>query len=375
MTTITAEEILGKLNDSYSYSYSSSSWGTDNSTLLDCEYQLSNPAIDYGLVLPLCFAALFGIVGNGSLILVGVFNTNLRSSGPNILLLQLALAALVYIVVKVPCVIDTSISGGCWRYGLYGCKILSFAFMFSRGLMVWTLTASSINLCCSLVRGVRIIPNARSGLRAASKTIVLTWTWSFIISVPSFFLSNLWSEYNCISVPLTVDPETDEINYRPLKICYLLWTILQYILPLIIIGCAYGIIAYKLVQSTRSFNESQPRMRQFFDERRRLVRIFYFITGLFASCWFPFYLFHLLAIAGIQPTRLRNAGMVASILFPCIYPWITYLMSEPYRKGVKNIFRGHGYQPVSSRGTETCGHSMQSMNNVDHNHVNNRSTV
>ena len=352
-------------NDSYSYSYYSEYVYPQYQ--MTCAYKLSHPVVDYTFVVPICAAALFGVIGNGSLILVGVLNKNLRSSGPNILLLQLAFAALTYIVLKVPTVIDAEVSGGCWRYGLYGCKLFSFSFMFSRGLMVWTLTASSINLCVSLVKGsVRLIPSSKSAFRSASKTLISTWTWVLLISLPSFFLAQMYMGGNyCTSVPIQFDQTGNIKSLKALKICYLLWTIVQYILPLIIIGCAYGMIAYKLVKSTQTFDENQPRMNQFFEERKRLVRIFYFITGLFATCWFPFYLFHLMAIEDLSSPaarRLKTPAMIAATLFPCIYPWITYLMSAPYRQGVKNIVRGHGYHRVS-RQSETYGHTMHSINN------------
>ena len=354
----TTEQTESEANYSYWYS---EDFITSRDT---CIFMLKNPTIDFGFVIPVCLAALCGVIGNGSLILVGVLNKNLRSSGPNVLLLQLAFAGLIYIVLKVPYAIDTEVSNGCWRYGLYGCKIFSFSFMFSRGLMVWTLAASSINLCVSLIKGsVRLIPSSKSGIRAASRTLVVTWTWCFMISLPSFFLAQLYiDDYHCTSVPITFNEDGTIASYTPLKICFLLWTIFQYILPLIIIGCAYGIIAYKLVKSTTSFSESQPRMNQFFEERKRLVRIFYFITGLFATCWFPFYLYHLMAIGDLAAKQLKKPAMVAAILFPCIYPWITYLMSAPYRQGVKCVFRGHGYHRVS-RQTETYGHTMHSINN------------
>ena len=287
------------------------------------------PEVSYDITILLAVSSFIGIIGNITFIIIGLLHRVLRHSKPNKLLVQLAFAGLVYIIVKVPVAVDIDSNGGCFRYGLIGCKTFSFLITLSRALTIWTLVASSIHLVFDITR---------KSFQTAdpSKTIAVVWIWCLILSVPSLFLARMYvDEYHCTSVPIEYDPQVGIVDKTPYYICHITWALLLYIIPLCFICGAYGFVSFKLVMSFRMLRNDQPQMKSMIDERKRVVRIFIGVTCLFALSWLPYYIFRLAVFSKSYASKLSKPSLISTVLFTCLYPWFIYCVSPPYRKGFR----------------------------------------
>ena len=319
--------------------------------------------------------SVFGIVGNGLLLVVILINPSLRTS-PNMMMLNLTLGDLIYLLISAPIHIEHEIHP-CWQFGNIGCKVINTLQNIGISVCVLSLTAVSGERYMAITRKVRV---GRGKAKCQTAIIVtLIWTLAVVFSLPLAFMAEVKFDVICMPLPF------DHINSKIYVMCYF---IMMYLFPLTLISTCYIKMASALVRSTQSFSgESQTAGGHQFIMRRRLAFIILTISVFFAVFWFPYHVYNIWFQFSFDPDAqnaathfFRQFHFFMAFSNSCFNPWIVFLMSSKHRNGIMKCcrkeeqgFKSFGLQSVS-RGARSSGNwtdqantEMSAMKNDDGN--------
>ena len=141
------------------------------------------------LVVPLVFGIIvfLGIIGNALVIVVVATNAQMRST-TNVLILNLALADLLFIVLCVPFT-ATDYALNSWPFGLIWCQCVQYLIYVTSYVSIYTLILMSFDRFLAVVFPVSSLPY-RTVTNAFAATTV-TWLLIGCSSVPIWFAHSL----------------------------------------------------------------------------------------------------------------------------------------------------------------------------------------
>uniref|UniRef100_A0A1B0AGA2 G-protein coupled receptors family 1 profile domain-containing protein n=1 Tax=Glossina pallidipes TaxID=7398 RepID=A0A1B0AGA2_GLOPL len=281
---------------------------------------------------------IVGVLGNGTLIIIFFRHRSMRNV-PNTYILSLAIADLLVIVVCVP-LATTVYTYETWSFGRTLCQVTEFFKDVSIGVSVFTLTALSGERYCAVVNPLRKLQTKPLTVMTA----VMIWMLSILCATPPLIVSDLQvyeiqpnlSIYVCS--PFGSERENLEIYTRFMVVTK---AIIYYLLPLLIIGTLYLLMAKRLHMSTRELpgetltTQSRSQMRS----RRYLARMVIWFVIVFFVCFFPYHLFELWFYFNPTATDdfddfwhiVRITGFCTSFLNSCINPVTLYWISGTFR--------------------------------------------
>ena len=267
---------------------------------------------------------IFGVGGNSLVIAVMSSNKN-KKSIPRLFVLNLAVSDISFIAATLPINIYSHFKA--IRQNLYYCRLLiplSTAFYF---LSIFTIASMAIYRCWLITKPFR--PKMR--MRSAYIWIIIIWFSSLIIVLPLTVVSQTYNGICYENWP--------SINHR--KAYTISLFILQFVIPLLIIGVAYVRIGIYLWRSTvpQSSLPAQKRRR----ENIQVIKTLAIIVILFAICLLPGQIaWLLLDFGGKQELQIATVIFkFADILDPLhagINPIIYGLSNEQFRKECMELF-------------------------------------
>ncbi len=234
------------------------------------------------------FLVLFGIVGvvgNGTLVCIVLFNPDMRSV-PNILIASLGLGDFFVVITSVP-VTFVSYLYSEYPFGVAMCKFGNVVPIISHGVSVFTLAALSYDRYTAIVR-----PMQRRQSNAVVRTYIVSvviWCLSIILGTPTAVFARLEIyEYEGVSVAICLPYPVGSVEA---KVHEVLRCFIMFVGPLAIISCYYLLIAAQLYQSSRAIPcEGHGDSRQL-RARRRLARTVLVLVVIFAICWIPHFIY------------------------------------------------------------------------------------
>ncbi|KAH6927984.1 hypothetical protein HPB50_010215 [Hyalomma asiaticum] len=287
-------------------------------------------------VVPTLFAFIFlvGLLGNGTLILVFIRNRTMRSV-PNIYIMSLSLGDFIVIAGTVP-FISTIYILDSWPYGLFLCKLSEFLRDVSISVTVLTLTVLSIDRYVAIAMPLLNHKGRRHTRRTI--TIMLTvavWMVAVLLAIPgahfSFVMEVEATPELRYSVCYPFPPEM--WPWYP-KLMVLMKFLVQYLLPLAIIGTFYGLMARQLIRTSRA-NLTQPgcggvaQLKQM-KARVKVAKIALAFVILFAVCFFPNHVFMMwYYFAPDAPSRYNSFWHVWKIM-GYVMTFVNFVL-EPHR--------------------------------------------
>ncbi|XP_074647616.1 tachykinin-like peptides receptor 99D [Tubulanus polymorphus] len=229
-----------------------------------------------------------------------------------------------------------------WPFGLIYCKYSFF-------LSVVTITASVLTfLAIALDRYVAIVHPLRPRMSART-------AWSVI--------AGIWTLAACVSMPRMIFADVLEHRYddgSSRTVCFVLWPdgvsnkwdfgytifviIVNYVIPMVVLGVAYTRIGMKLWGS-KVIGENSLGQGDNVRSKKRVVKMMITVVLLFAVCWMPQHLYFIITSVNINITLTRQAqyiylaiywlAMSNSMYNPFIYCW----MNSRFRQGFKSVFK------------------------------------
>ncbi|CAJ0950907.1 unnamed protein product, partial [Mesorhabditis belari] len=285
------------------------------------------------------FLFLFGLLGNGGVVLAMCGNRRLRSAR-NIFLLNLIITDLLLVLTAVPVTPWYALTKD-WQFGSAMCHLVPLSNSCSVFVTSWSLTAISIDKFLHIMDPTK----APVSKRQASFITTFIWSVSTLINYPYFLSFDLVDGGYYVKegeAPLC-GRFCDETKWASDSARQLYGTIvmlLQFVVPMLIISFCYFMILNKVARDSIIQNAQfchSLSQKQRIDAVNRKKRVNYILIGMVATfiiCWLPLTVVNILKDYKKEPDFLKSqpfffplgAHVIAMSLVlwnPLLFFWLT----------------------------------------------------
>ncbi|XP_052773852.1 G-protein coupled receptor 83-like [Mya arenaria] len=287
------------------------------------------------LILAYSIIVAISLFGN-TLVCHVVFKNKRMRTVTNIFIANLAVSDLLLTCINVPFNIARNLMEN-WPFGSAMCHMMNFSLMVSSYVSTFTLLGIALDR-----QQVLMYPlNPRISKPIGIVVITVIWMVAIGLSVP-------FGVYNKV--------QTVDFFFKKVKRCtsdfptprdkwdkYLTITtfLLQFIIPLTVIGITYGRIARKLWVRTHvgAVTENQHVSQQ--KAKRKSIKMLMVVVVVFALCWMPLNLYQV--IADFNPYYFSSTSFFIchwiAISSTCYNPFVYCWLNEAFREEVKSRFK------------------------------------
>ncbi|XP_017083060.1 allatostatin-A receptor isoform X2 [Drosophila eugracilis] len=274
--------------------------------------------------------AITGLLGNLLVILVVVFNKNMRST-TNLMIVNLAAADLLFVILCIPFT-ATDYMVYYWPYGRFWCRSVQYLIVVTAFASIYTLVLMSIDRFLAVVHPIRSRMMRTENITLIA--IVTLWIVVLIISVPVALTHDVVVDHD-VKKNITYGMCTFKPNdYVTEKSYHVIFFITSYLLPLMIISGLYMRMIMRLWRQGTGVRMSKESQRG----RKRVTRLVVVVVIAFASLWLPIQLILLLKSLEILTTDtlikliIQVAAQTLAYTSSCINPLLYAFLSENFRK-------------------------------------------
>lgn len=290
------------------------------------------------IILITAYAILICISLFGNSIVCYVIMRNRRMyTVTNFFIANMAISDLFVTCLNVPFTIARNVLDE-WPFGDFICHLVNFSLMISVYVSTFTLTAIALDRQYVLLYPLKPRITKRTGI----VILVLIWVISFFLSLPYGIYTEV-TEVSFVSRFVkrcrAVFPEPKAEFEMTLT---LTTTIIQYFIPLTIIGFSYGRIVRKLWRRTHLGAVTHSQQRSQNRAKRKSIKLLITVVVIFALCWMPLNLYHILTDFHPDATVFRYDSTVffvfhwIAISSTCYNPFVYCWMNESFRKEVNS---------------------------------------
>lgn len=295
-------------------------------------------------LVPFIFSLIFicGIIGNSTLIRIFIQHQSMRTP-PNTFILSLAAGDILVMIGSLP-FISLIYTLESWPFGLFICKMSEFLRDLSMGVTVLTLTMLAIDRYWAIKSPI-CIANDPVNRRTTMFMILIAWTVSFIIATPGAYFSYLMilkiNDSKSVEICYPFPQEFGIIYPRVMtavKFCVI------YLIPLLIIGTFYSLMAKNLLHLTENMPASSTKYTKRQEMRSKVAKMVLALIIIFAISFLPNHIF-VIWFYFTYPDSMRNynafwhylkiIGYVLTYANSCLNPIILCLLSRRFRSMFK----------------------------------------
>ncbi|XP_054088383.1 allatostatin-A receptor [Zeugodacus cucurbitae] len=297
------------------------------------------------IVVPFCFGifALSGFFGNTLVILVVLFNQQMHST-TNLLIVNLAVADLLFVVFCIPFTATDYITEY-WPFGDLWCRTVQYLIVVTAFASIYTLVLMSVDRFLAVVHPIR-----SRQLRTEKVTkiaIVTLWVIILSISFPVPLVHGLTKLEPFPNVTYAFCTFYED-NLIVTQTSYqMIFFACSYLLPLMAISGLYVRMIMRLWHQGSGVQMSVKSQRG----RKRVTRLVVVVVVAFASLWLPVQLILLLKALGIYHSNtkfkllLQVIAQTLAYMSSCINPLLYAFLSDNFRKAFyKAIHCSERYQ-------------------------------
>ncbi|KAH8332801.1 hypothetical protein KR074_011077 [Drosophila pseudoananassae] len=292
--------------------------------------------------------ALTGFFGNLLVILVVVFNKNMRST-TNLMIVNLAVADLLFVIFCIPFTATDYVTK-VWPFGLFWCRSVQYLIVVTAFASIYTLVLMSIDRFLAVVHPIRSRMMRTENITMIA--IVTLWAVILVVSTPVGFVNDMVVSYdnktNITYVLCIFDAGNALLSPRSFQISFF---ISSYLLPLMIISGLYVRMIMRLWHQGSGVRMSKESQRG----RKRVTRLVVVVVIAFASLWLPVQLILLLKALNLYQADtlfkviLQISAQTLAYSSSCINPLLYAFLSDNFRKAFyKAINCSSRYQNYTS---------------------------
>ncbi|XP_050316801.1 allatostatin-A receptor [Bactrocera neohumeralis] len=301
------------------------------------------------IVVPFCFGifAVSGFFGNTLVILVVLFNQQMHST-TNLLIVNLAVADLLFVVFCIPFTATDYITEY-WPFGDLWCRAVQYLIVVTAFASIYTLVLMSVDRFLAVVHPIR-----SRQLRTEKVTkiaIVTMWVIILSISFPVPLVHGLTKLEPFPNVTYAFCTFYEDNLIVSQTSYQLIFFACSYLLPLMAISGLYVRMIMRLWHQGSGVQMSVKSQRG----RKRVTRLVVVVVVAFASLWLPVQLILLLKTLGIYHSNtkfkllLQVIAQTLAYMSSCINPLLYAFLSDNFRKAFyKAIHCSERYQNYSS---------------------------
>ena len=320
------------------------------------------------IVVPIIFGIIVtvGLFGNGLVVLVVSCNLQMRST-TNLLIINLAVADLLFIIFCVPFTATDYAWGSIWVFGDAWCKIVQYLVFVTAYASVLTLVLMSMDRFLAVV-----LPIASMGVRTernACLAILCTWSVILVACVP-IMLSHGEVRHHSNSTSVScmfLDSQLSQVpagqgyNYPAFQITFF---VTSYVLPLLVISAMYLLLLKRLwLGVVPGGHMSAESLRG----KRRVTRMVVVVVVIFAVCWCPIQI--ILVVRSLNKYPITEASVLIQIVAhvqaymnSCINPILYAFLSENFRKAFFKVMYCAPRQAAAGGGQPQRASEMRPLN-------------
>ncbi|XP_005533035.1 PREDICTED: substance-P receptor [Pseudopodoces humilis] len=224
-----------------------------------------------------------------------------------------------------------------WYFGHAYCRFHNFFPIAAVFASIYSMTAIALDRYVAIIHPLRPRLSA-----AATKALVgLIWLLALLLAAPQGYFS-VTAELPGRSVCLVEWPEPGGAVSG--KTYHFSMTVLLYLLPLLVIGCAYAAVGRTLWASAIP-GDSSDRYHEQVSAKRKVVKMMIVVVCTFALCWLPYHVYFTLQY--LRPEwylrrsiqQLYLAVMWLAMSSTMYNPIIYCCLNDRFRLGFKHAFR------------------------------------
>uniref|UniRef100_A0A8C5X998 Substance-P receptor n=1 Tax=Malurus cyaneus samueli TaxID=2593467 RepID=A0A8C5X998_9PASS len=262
-------------------------------------WQVALWAVAYALVV------LVAVVGNVVVMWIIVAHKRMRTV-TNYFLVNLAFAeasmAALNTVVNFSYAVHNE-----WYYGAFYCRFHNFFPIAAVFASIYSMTAIALD---------RSVLGAAAPRALGWVVIAVIWLLAFLLAFPQGYFS-VMAELPGRLVCLVEWPEPGgAVSGKTYHFCM---TVLLYLLPLLVIGCAYAVVGRTLWASEIP-GDSSDRYHEQVSAKRKVVKMMIIVVCTFALCWLPYHVYFTLQY--LRPEwylqRFIHSTMYNPIIYCCL---------------------------------------------------------
>lgn len=207
----------------------------------------------------------------------------------NMFMLNMAVSDLILVLLNVPLNLARHIMHE-WTLGDLLCNLLNYSLMASVYVYSFTLTAIALDR-----HRVLLYPlHPRITKKKCLIVMFFIWTLSFTLAIPY----GVFTEVRHVDI-FVAQIQRCISNYPDPSVFWeqyvtVFTIILQYVLPLLIIGLAYCRVVHKLWLRTHLGVVTEVQRTIQINAKRRSIKLLIAVVVVFAICWMPLNLYHIL---------------------------------------------------------------------------------
>lgn len=312
------------------------------------------------IVVPIIFGmiAVFGFAGNMLVIIVVISNKQMRNT-TNLLIINLAVADLLFIVICVPFT-AAGYAMPVWPFGTVFCKIYQYMINVTAYASVYTLVMMSLDRYLAVVHAISSMTIRTE--RNAYVVIILSWVLIMLLNTPILmqyekldYVFHGEDRSACLNIEIVEDPQEGRILYG----CFFAFS---YVVPLTLVCILYGFMLKRLLYGGVSrCNQSAEILRS----KKRVTRMVVMVVVIFALCWLPIQLILMIQYFGTYPESTTFVGIqIASnciaYMNSCVNPLLYAFLSDNFRKSFRKLLCCYNsFQPVKLQYERTNARSLE----------------
>ncbi|KAG8183929.1 hypothetical protein JTE90_029033 [Oedothorax gibbosus] len=288
------------------------------------------------ILVPILFGIIIiaGLIGNTLVVIAVTCNPQMRST-TNILIINLAIADLLFIVFCVPFTAwDYSLPY--WPFGDIWCRIVQYLIIVCAYASIYTLVLMSLDRFIAVVYPVTSISIRTE--RNAYFAISLMWIVIFICCIPALQAhGELHYEFAYTQYSVCVFLAIHGYNFAAYQICFFLSS---YIIPLALILCLYLSMLRRLwfgVTPGRHMSAESVK------SKIRVTKMVVVVVVIFACCWCPIQI--MMVLKGLNAYGQSRTSILIQItahilayMNSCLNPILYAFLSDNFRKSFMKVF-------------------------------------
>ncbi|KAH7944388.1 hypothetical protein HPB52_018935 [Rhipicephalus sanguineus] len=310
----------------------------------------------WGIVVPILFGAIavIGFFGNALVVLVVLCNPQMRST-TNILIINLAMADLLFIVFCVPFT-GWDYTLNYWPFGDVWCRVVQYLVIVCAYASIYTLVLMSLDRFLAVVHPITSM-SVRTE-RNAYLAILFTWVVILLACIPALFSHGMIVLNDSFSsCTFRVDLG---YNIAAFQISFFMSS---FVIPLALIFILYVLMLKRLwFGAAPGGRVSAESVRS----KKRVTRLVVVVVVVFAVCWCPVQVVLVLKSVDIyglpmNPPRIvvQIASQILAYTNSCVNPFLYAFLSDNFRKSFRKVIFCYrktqaavGSCPTRTRGEE-----------------------
>lgn len=287
------------------------------------------------IVVPILFGLIvvIGLIGNTLVVIVVACNPLMRST-TNVLIINLAVADLLFIMFCVPfTAFDYALPY--WPFGDVWCRVVQYLVIVCAYASIYTLVLMSFDRFLAVVH-----PIASMSIRTVRNAFVaigILWAVILLACIPAL-LSHGQVSYNIYGIQYSVCVflSNEDYNYAAFQICFFMSS---YIIPLALIFVLYMLMLKRLWFGVAPGGRISAESLK---SKKRVTRMVVIVVVIFAVCWCPIQIVLVLKSVNSYPIGtfrivVQIASHILAYMNSCVNPILYAFLSENFRKAFHKV--------------------------------------